>query len=356
MLFSEKSECVYGFEKEDAALLLKIDSLLEENKNKNEIINQFLSLPQNSIEALYSLLTCEEVVQKEEYGKKLEIGQYQPDSLSRVYYVINNLTFAVHYPNPTVYNRLHPIFEHLITDIPTVNVISVDFKQEKESWQLLFNKSYISYPVHLTTLALILQENMIIALYQFKPYLIAMHAATVSYGESLFVMPATSGSGKTTLTAALMKDGFSLYSDEISTLDLEGNIGALPFALNIKEGSWNILKKAYPLLEKTNFHIRFDQQKVRFLTPENIKIKKRKPTHLIFPQYKKGAKNTLSPLNACDAMSKIKKAGYQLETPLTQEHFEYIINYLLVLPKFSLEYSSLSEAIQIIKELTFAEK
>lgn len=354
LLFSEKSECVYGFEKEAAALFLKIDSLLEEGQNKNEIIGLFSSLPQDLTENIYSLAACQDVVQKEAYGPRLEIGQYQPDSLPRVYYVANGLTFSVNYPHEAVYDQLHPVFAHLTVDTPTTHLVSVDFELEGENWQIKFNGNAIAYAVDVTRLALILQENMIIALYQFRPYLIAMHAAAVSFGDTLFIMPAVSGSGKTTLTAALMKEGFSLYSDETSTLDMHGDIEALPFSLNIKEGSWSVLKKAYPSLEKTPFHIRFDQQKVRFLTPENIKLKKRKPTHLLFPKYKEGAKTTLLPLSACDAMNRIKEGGYQLDSLLIRERFEHILNYLIILPKFSLEYSSLPEAIEMIKELAHA--
>jgi len=354
LLFSEKSESVYGFEEEAASLFLKIDSLLEEGQKKDEVIGQFSSLPQDLVENIYALAACQDVVQKEVYGPRLDIGQYQPDSLPRVHYLANDLTFSVNYPHRTVYDQLHPVFSHLTVDTPTTHLVSVDFEQEGENWQLKLNGNTIANAVDVTRLALILQENMIIALYQFRPYLIAMHAAAVGLGDALFIMPAVSGSGKTTLAAALMKEGFSLYSDEISTLDMHGEVEALPFSLNIKEGSWSVLKKDYPLLEETPFHIRFDQQKVRFLTPENIKLQKRKPTHLIFPKYKEGAKTTLLALSACEAMKGIKEGGYQLDSMLVRERFEDILNYLIILPKFSLEYSSLPEAIETIKELAHA--
>lgn len=354
LLFSEKSEQVYGFEKEDAALFLKIDSLLEEGKSKEEIIEEFSSLPQDFVKTLYVLASCEESVQKEMYGQKLEFASYKPDILPRVYYAVNDLTFAVNYPNSILYKQIHPVLEHLSAEKPTPHLISVDFQPKEENWEILFNQNSIAYDAGVTKLALILQENMIIAQYQFAPYLIAIHAAAVEYSGNLFIMPASSGSGKTTLTAASMREGFSLYSDEISTIDTQGNIASLPFALNIKEGSWSVLKKVYPRLEQTRFHIRFDEQKVRFLTPQKREAKRRKPTHLVFPTYKAGASTSLLPLSACNAMNRIKEAGYQLDSPLNQKSFEDILNYLIVLPKYSLEYSSLPEAIQILKEVTIA--
>jgi len=93
---------------------------------------------------------------------------------------------------------------------------------------------------------------------------------------------------------------------------------------------------------------------VKFLTPKNFIIKKQKPTHLIFPQYKKGVKANLSKISECKALYKIKKAGYQLESALTQKSFEDILTELLILPKFSLQYSSLEDAIKILKEISNA--
>jgi hypothetical protein len=351
LLFSEKSECVYGFEKETAALFLEIDSLVAAAKDKKEILEMFPSLSQELITELYTLAASAENLPKESYGQKLPRVEYVYDGLPRTCYVANGLSFAVNYPHAAIYKHLHPVFEHLASDLPTGECIAVDFQAQDGRWQLLFDKIPLAYPVDLAMLALILQENMITALYQSRPHLIAMHAAAVGFAEALFILPAVSGSGKTTLSAALMKEGFELYSDEISRLDMQGRVDALPFALNIKEGSWSVLEKSYPSLAYAPSHLRFDAQRVRFLQPESSGMPPRKPTHLVFPKYRAGAATRLLPLSACEAMQWITEGGYQLDAPLNAARFEGIASALMELPKFALEYASLSEAIELFKEL-----
>lgn len=352
MIFSDKSEYVYGFEKSDAALFLQIDSLLEKDTSKADILDQFSSLPKDFLEILYVLVSCEEETHKESYPSPINGGTYLKDDLKRTSYVSNQLTFLVNYPNEEIYDKVHPVLQHLENNLTTDNSIAIDFKQQGKKWQILFDNKEVALPVETDRLIVVLQANMFTASYQAKPYLIAMHAATLEYNDNLLIFPAVSGSGKSTLTAGLMNDGFTVYSDEASLIDKEGKANSLPFSLNIKEGSWNVLENSYPILKQTSYHIRFDDQKVKFLKPLKLIQRSKKPTHLIFPKYKKDAITKVEELSACDAMSRIKKAGYQLDKPLTKNNFEKILDCLLVLPKFSIEYSSLPEAIEAIKRLS----
>jgi len=354
LVYSEKSKNVYGFEKSDAALFLQIDSLFENGTSKVDILHQFSSLPKDFIETVYTLVSSQEESKKESYSPPIDIGNFLQDDLKRISYVSNQLTFLINYPNEEVYQKIHPAIQHLKNNLLTSNLIAVDFEQHGEKWQILFNNKKIAFPVDLSKLIIVLQENMLIVLYQSQPYLITMHAATIEYNDNLLIFPAVSGSGKTTLTAALMNNDFTVYSDELSVISREGKTITLPFSLNIKEGSWYILEKMYPILKQTSYHIRFDNQKVKFLQPAKLIHKSKQPTHLIFPNYKKDATTKVEELSACDAMNRIKEAGYQLDKPLTENDFEKILNYLLVIPKFSIEYSSLSEAIEAFKRITLA--
>ncbi|WP_457744853.1 hypothetical protein [Sulfurimonas sp.] len=352
LIFSKKSEYVYGLEKESASLFLELDLLLAKGISRKSIFDKFSKFPNDFLDMLYTLVTCKEKFKKESYSPKINIGIYKKDQNKRTTYVVNDITFSIHYPNNSIYKTIHPVIAHLSNITPTDNKISIDFMQKDEQWCLLFNQTQITDYTELSKISLLLQENMIVLVYQSKPYLIAMHAATLQYKDNLFLFPATSGSGKTTLTAVLMNNDFLVYSDELTVLDNNGKASTLPFALNIKEGSWKVLEKNYPILSTTNYHIRFDNQKVKFLKPSKNISTCKKPTHLIFPKYIKGSKTILQTLNVCNALNRIKEAGYELNEPLTKTNFEKILQYILVLPKYSLVYSSLDEAIQLIKDLT----
>ncbi len=80
-------------------------------------------------------------------------------------------------------------------------------------------------------------------------------------------------------------------------------------------------------------------------------IGRQKATCLVFPKYIKDAKTSLTPISATEALLKIKKASYQVQDNMDKNKFELILENLISLPKFTMEYSNLDEAIDIINDL-----
>lgn len=354
LLFSEKTGNVYGLEKESAALFLEIDTLAASH-SKNEIIRQFAQLSEDLISHMFSVATCEETDTDHSYSPPLDVGIYLREKKKRMSYSLQGLTFAVHYQKAFLKDFIHPPLHHLHVPFENEKIINVDFKPIEKLWQIYFNNAQVGSPVPAESLFPVLLEYMLIAYAESVPFLISMHAAAVGTGQCVFIMPAQSGSGKSTLTAALMAEGFELYSDEMVQLDSAGRVSFFPFPLNIKEGSWGILEKRFPLLGDQSFHRRFDGQKLRFIPPQNSPSSKKKATHLIFPKYIEGTSVVLREVSACEAMIRIKEGGYKLQDPLDQESFEQIIENVISLPKFSLEYSSLDDAVNTIKKLCHAD-
>jgi len=344
---------VYGFERQNAALFLEVDSLISSNITKENIFLQFPNISLDILERIYTLATCDPNQKKESYTQKLDIKKYTKDDCKRISYVAQGTTFFLNYKDESLYKLIHPVLSHMCSEDYTTHKISVDFiYHKKDYWVIHFNNTEVCEPTHISKIMLVLQDIMLIALYQSKKHLISIHAATLEYHKNVFLFPAISGSGKTTLAAALMKSNFTLYSDELAIIDLKGNILPLPFPLSIKEGSWKILKDSYPILSKTDYHIRFDNQKVKYLPPEHKAASFNKPTHIIFPKYTKNVATKLTTLSVCEAMYQIKEAGYELNEPLNIENFEKILDYLMLLPAYQLEYSSLDEAITLIKSFS----
>jgi len=352
LVFSQKSEFVYGFERENAALFLQIDSLLTQNISKKDIFLQFSNVPLKFLEKIFNLTSCNENQDRESYSPKLEVGKFIEDKKVRISYVIQETTFLINYANNQLYDTIHPVIAQLESNLQTKNKISVDFNEVgNDNWHILFNNTEVAIPTQISRITLFLQDMMFIASYHFTDYIISMHAAALEYNNNVYIFPAVSGSGKTTLSAGLMNSDFSIYSDELAVIKSNGDILNLPFSLSIKEGSWKVLEESYPILSTTHYHIRFDEQKVKFLKPNVNVSPSKKPTHIIFPKYKKDAKTKLLSLSPCDAMNRIKEAGYELNKPLSEVTFEKILEYLLSLPTYSLEYSSLKEATKILKDL-----
>jgi len=348
LIYSLKTQNVYGFEKGSAALFLHIDELVE-NHSYDDIVEQFPAVDTTTLKKMYTLAACKEPVSDINYETDMALGTYSKDTLPRTCYQVDDTAFAVHYPDDTFSNYLHPVYEHLYREQPDAQtIVSVDFVQSGDLWDIHWNTIPQCMAIPKSQLATYLQEKMMTCTYQAQSYLITLHAASVEKNGKVIIMPAVAESGKTTLTATLLHHGFKLFSDESTSLDKEGNIHPLPFCMNIKEGSWHILSKRYPHLDTRAVHSRFDGQNIRFLPPENMHEGRQKATHIIFPRYTPGAKTHLSPVSAKEALTKITEASYQVQNHMDQEKFELILKNLISLPKYMLVYSDLDDAISTI--------
>ena len=78
---------------------------------------------------------------------------------------------------------------------------------------------------------------------------------------------------------------------------------------------------------------------------------RQKASHIVFPKYIPGAKTSLTPISAKEALSKINEASYQVQHDMDKKKFELILKNLISLPKYMLVYSNLDEAISTIDKL-----
>ncbi|RLA68687.1 MAG: hypothetical protein DRG09_07475 [Epsilonproteobacteria bacterium] len=351
LVYSEDTQNVYGFEKGNASLFLQIDELIS-NYSCEEIMEKFPTVDTTIVKQMCDLLSGKETADNLEYESDREFGTYTEDDLKRHYYQVEDIVFAIHYPNEAFYKHLHPVFEYLYTDNPTgKNMVSIDLVKCDDLWGIYLNNMLVETPITEARLATFIQEKMMTFTYQAQRYLLSMHAGSVEKNANVIIMPAVAESGKTTLTAALLHHGFDLFSDEVTSLDYEGTVHPLPFCMNIKEGSWKVLSSMYPSLNTSDVHGRYDGQNIRFLPPVNIHSHRQKASHIIFPKYTPNAKTTLLKITAKEALYKIKEAGYQVQENMDQNKFELILRNLVSLPKYTLVYSSLDEAIAVINTL-----
>ncbi|WP_201352044.1 hypothetical protein [Hydrogenimonas urashimensis] len=353
LVYSKNTQNVYGFEKEGAALFLKIDEMVK-SRTPEEIAEAFPGVDPAVLKEMVELASGREELDVVEYEADIEPGRYVPDEKTRFWYVTESIAYGVHYPDEAFARRIHPVFLHLHTPAEPRhlrNKVAVDFQEAPEGWVIYWNGKPVQMEVPQPQMATFLQEKMMTGAYQARKYLIALHAGAVEREGRVIVMPATAESGKTTLIATLVARGFSLFSDEVAALDYEGCVQPLPFCMNIKEGSWKVLEKEYPELGGRDVHKRFDGQSIRFLPPKNMHAGPRKASHLLFPTYRPGAKTALRPLSAKEALARIKEASYQVQYNMDERKFEKILANLVALPKYELMFSDRDEAVRAIDEM-----
>jgi len=351
LVYSEKTQNVYGFEKGNAVLFLQIDELISDHPCE-EIVKKFPTVDVSIVKQMYDLLIGEETVENVVYEPDRDLGIYTQDMLLRHTYQADDIVFTVYYPDDTFYKRFHPVFEYLHIENPEgKTMVSVNFVSADELWGIQWNDTPVEMTMPEARLATFLQEKMMTCTYQAQEYLISLHAGSVEKNGKVVILPAVAESGKTTLTAALLYDGFHLFSDEVTALDYRGTVHPLPFCMNIKEGSWKVLSPLYPHLETCDTHSRFDGQNIRFLPPVNMHRGRQKASHIVFPKYMPDAQTTLTQISAKEALEKIKEASYQVQDHMDKDKFELILKHLVSLPRYTLVYSDLDEAIAVINTL-----
>lgn len=340
---------MYGLEKESAALFLQIDDLLSRYEI-NDIYSIFPKVPKESLDLLCTLANGSLKDKEEDYQTPLEIGDYIGNIENRAFYFSGRVTFCIKCEDRKLMRSVDAVLRDIKCDKISGKPVNVDIFERDEKVVVAFNGTEVAAPVAKESALLVLLENMIILHYQAEPYLIAIHAGAVGVKNESILFPGSSGAGKSTLTAALASEGFSLYSDEISLVGYDGKLSPLPFCLNIKEGSWNLLAKNYDLLSKESF-IRFDGQKVKLVPPKNLARKRAAISAIIFPEFERGSKLSLERISSCETLKRIKEGGYQLDRPLSEESFEKIVTFILGVPAYILKYGSLSDGVGRVRQL-----
>ncbi|HEY3389661.1 MAG TPA: hypothetical protein VGK38_08835 [Prolixibacteraceae bacterium] len=84
-----------------------------------------------------------------------------------------------------------------------------------------------------------------------QDWMVTLHSAAVSDGQSAIIFPAQAGSGKSTLSALLQAHGFTVLSDDFNAINSKnGFVYRLPLSISVKEGSLKTLELFYPELNE----------------------------------------------------------------------------------------------------------
>jgi hypothetical protein len=351
LIYSEHSENVYGFDRENAALFLHVDSMLPHSKFA-DIKKTFPELPVSNLESYYALASEIEPEGESHYAAPLNLGIYTPDMKPRTQYRVLETCFALYIPDTALRASIEPLLEPIRSSESYDGIpINVDFVNTAGKWQIYFNDQTIIYPLETDAVFPVLQEYMHFAATDQLPYLISMHAAVVGCDAQTLIFPASSGSGKSTLATALWNAGCQLYSDEMATLYSDGTVTAYPFPVSIKEGSFDIVGDLFENFHQLQTHRRFDGQRLRFLPKQTPSGPPQTASMLFFPKYRKDHDTIIKRLSPAESLMHIKNAGYKVREPLSMNSFEQILETLVLLPAYTIEYSDLESAITEIRRL-----
>lgn len=174
-----------------------------------------------------------------------------------------------------------------------------------------------------------------------------LHAGSVSLGGAAVLLPGRSHAGKSTLTAALLRAGFDLLSDEISALDWETReIRSYPRRLSVRLDTFSALG--------LDPHAGADvgDGRARMLRPEEFGAGRARdgahPRLIVSPRYRPSAERVeLERLRPGPALMIL------MESACSQPRWgvaglDWLIRLALDVPCFQLEYSDVRAAGEVV--------
>ena len=181
--------------------------------------------------------------------------------------------------------------------------------------------------------------------------LAVFHAGACGTNSKCVVFPASTQSGKTTLAAVLMKMGLTFYSDDSVLLERDTlSVPAMPFALMVREGSWDVLAPRFPELQDAPIVSRYGQR-VRFLSPVGMK----QDGHcgqvgaIVFCRFQPGAANELSSLDPMQTLLRLQESGFWVAHD--ERSIRAFLTWIQSTVAFTLSYSDVDQAASIIRRL-----
>ena len=206
---------------------------------------------------------------------RLEYDQVEFRLFSEKSYLIGNELVCFRYGSEWLMNCFHPAMAHLNTNLQITGHLFEVF-EHGDLLILRYNgkaiEAFSSEDSHYLRGAV--SQKLFGVLYHIadEDWMVTLHSAAISDGQSAIIFPAEAGSGKSTLSALLQAHGFTVLSDDFNAINRNnGFVYRLPLAISVKEGSLETLAPFYPALRNIAPEKASTGKVVRHLPVENNK-------------------------------------------------------------------------------------
>ena len=351
---------LYAFEGVGAAIFLYMETYYPQQK-REYVYSYFDKLSKRELEPLIEQISTilydvamlssnDKIKQKMPQHKRLS-KQWQ--FAKRYILELNEECFTLELEDTTLEDLVMPSLQHLQKHTQKSDFTISIVKNRESGYEIYVDSKLEDNMIKRENLLPVLYDRIRIYHYQRNPFLVALHAAVLHYNDTTLIFPGISGAGKSTLAAYLMYKGFTLFSDELTIIDENKTFTPLPLGVTLKEASWHIIEPFTDTMVSMKTHLRFDNQKIKFVLPPKIVNKKYKAKKMIFifPQFIQGSATQLEPLSLVTVLENFIDAGYHLCNP---NDFEKVLLWLNILSEaklYSLEYSNIEEAYTIMKKV-----
>ena len=252
--------------------------------------------------------------------------------------------------------RLSEVFGHLKSRSSEPTRI-VDIVQSHDGYRIFAPGVPAAEGILFQHLISVLTQTVLQSAYRTSNFLIAVHAAVLSLGKRCVIFSGHSGTGKSTLAAALIKNGFTYFTDEVAIVDrVSHHVLPAPVSLRIKENGCDVVGAMFPQIYRSALHMQLDGSKLRYLPPSAGSFVKDVGDSslagwLVFPRYAPQEETSLEPISRIDAMARLQSTGYDVGRLLDRQKVTEILAWLKTVDCFEMKVNQLDETVTIIRSL-----
>ena len=192
-------------------------------------------------------------------------------------------------------------------------------------------------------------RRLVLASHPERRWLAVLHAAGVAGPGGAALLCGSSGAGKSTLTGMLLAHGFPLITDDYAPIEAGTRaLWTVRFGLSVKEGSWPLLRPAFPALARAPV-IRTPQRRQRYVAPREWAAGPVPVRCLVFPLYGAGEPIALIRLDPGEALALLARSGGWYES--SSERLGELTEWLGALPAYALSYGDGEAAVRAVGRL-----
>lgn len=178
----------------------------------------------------------------------------------------------------------------------------------------------------------------------------ALHAASLARGGRGLLLCGQPGAGKSTLTLQLVDAGFQYAGDDIGLIGADGGVYGLPFALTLKEGSWDLLSRLHGG-RKDVTHRRSDGAQVRYLPIRDAHNGCLSVNWIIFLNRVASGSAELTAINQLDSMKRLIESAFAADGRLSKVGFSALKRIVAGARSFQLTYCESSDARGLLMDV-----
>ena len=182
---------------------------------------------------------------------------------------------------------------------------------------------------------------------------IAFHSACMIRGTKSLILSGGPGAGKTTLALHLIERHFGYCGDDIVLISSDGRVTGIPFALTIKSGTSQLLRKSRPELADLALHRRPDSKRVRYFNPVNMARTGRVDPvgWIVFIQRRHGDTGKLIPLALFEALRQLVENSFSSDGRMNSAMLSSIKHLITNANSYELSYSNANDAADLLSAM-----